>query len=207
MTSGRSVRHSSASAPCPTAGRLSSGSSSDAIRAPRPSRFRPAAARMIASYAPLVELAQPRVDVSAQRQDRQQRIALAQLRLAAQARRSDARAARQPGEIEIVIGHERVARILALGDRREREAVGHVHRHVLQRMHGEVGAAVRHRQLELLDEEALAADVGERPVQHAIALGRHAEQLDRRCPDRARRGARGRARPATSRARTRAWRW
>ena len=48
----------------------------------------------------LVELAQPRVDVAAQRHDRQQRIALAQLRFAAQARRADARAARQLGEIE-----------------------------------------------------------------------------------------------------------
>ena len=32
-------------------------------------------------------------------------------------------------------------------------------------MHGEVGAAVAHRHLELLDEKALAADIGERPVE------------------------------------------
>ena len=56
-----------ADAPCPMAGRLSSGSSSAAMRSPRPSRFRPATARMIAAYCALVELAQARVDVAAQR--------------------------------------------------------------------------------------------------------------------------------------------
>ena len=81
-------------------------------------------------------------------------------------------------EVEVAVGHERVARILARGDRRQREALRHVHRHVLERMHGEIGAALGHRDLELLDEQPLAADVGERPVEHPVALRRHAEQLD-----------------------------
>ena len=75
-----------------------------------------------------------------------------------------------------MIRHERVARIFARGDRREREAIGHVHRHILERMDREIGAAVRHRHFELLDEEALAADVRERPILHSIALGRQPEQ-------------------------------
>ena len=45
-------------------------------------------------------------------------------------------------------------------------------------MDGEVGAPVGHRHFELLDEEALAADVGERLVEHAIAFGGHPEQAN-----------------------------
>ena len=124
----------------------------------------------------------------------------------AQARRADARAAGQLREIEIAIGDERVARILALADRREREALGHVHRHVLQRVDGEVGAAFGHRHFELLDEQPLAADVGERLVEHAVALRGEAEQLDL-----ARRIHRGEPRADVlglphARARIRAWR-
>jgi hypothetical protein len=46
-------------------------------------------------------------------------------------------------------------------------------------MHREVGAAVGERELELLDEESLAADLGERLILHAIALCGDAEQLHR----------------------------
>ena len=51
------------------------------------------------------------------------------------------------------------------------------HRHVLHRVHRDVGAALVERDLELLDEEALAADLRERPVEHAVALGGHAERV------------------------------
>ena len=131
---------------------------------------------MIASYWPSSSLRSRVLTLPRSGIDREQRIALAQLRLAAQARRADARAAGQLREIEIAIRDERVARILARGDRREREALRHVHRHVLQRMHGEIGAALGHRDLELLDEQALAADVGERLVEDPVALRRHAER-------------------------------
>ena len=50
-------------------------------------------------------------------------------------------------------------------------------------MDGEVGAAFAQRGLELLDEQALAADRRERPVEHAIALRRDAEQVDARAAD------------------------
>ena len=42
-------------------------------------------------------------------------------------------------------------------------------------MHREVGAPLFHGDLELLDEQALAADLGERPVEDLVALGGHAE--------------------------------
>ena len=47
-----SERHSIPSAPCPTAGKLSSGLNTVVIRSARPSRFSPAAARIIAAYCP-----------------------------------------------------------------------------------------------------------------------------------------------------------
>ncbi len=46
-------------------------------------------------------------------------------------------------------------------------------------MHGEVGAALFERRLELLDEQALAADLGQRAVEDLVAARGHAEQLDR----------------------------
>ncbi len=42
-------------------------------------------------------------------------------------------------------------------------------------MHGKVGAAFRHRHFEFLDEQPLAADLGERPVEDLVAPGGHAE--------------------------------
>ena len=91
----RSARHSTASAPCPGAGRLSSGSISARMRVPRPEPLQPGRCEDDRVVATLVELAQARVDVAAQRLDSQLRIALAQLRLAAQARRADDRVVRE----------------------------------------------------------------------------------------------------------------
>lgn len=106
-----------------------------------------------------VELREPRVEIAAQRPHVEPRMARAQHRLAAQARRADDGARRQRVERRVIVRHERVARILAAHHRREREAFGQRHRHVLQRMHGEIRAAVGKRALELLDEQALAADL------------------------------------------------
>jgi hypothetical protein len=45
-------------------------------------------------------------------------------------------------------------------------------------MHGEVGMAFLERDFQLLDEQALAADLAEGLVQDLVALGRHAQQRD-----------------------------
>ena len=45
-------------------------------------------------------------------------------------------------------------------------------------MRGQIRAAIRHRLLELLDEEPLAADIGQRLIERAIALRGQAEELD-----------------------------
>ena len=68
--------------------------------------------------------------------------------------------------------------ILALQHAGQREAFGQVHRHVLERMHRDVGAPFFEREFEFLDEQALAADLAERAVEDLVAAGGHAEQCD-----------------------------
>ena len=63
----RSARHSIASAPCPIAGRLSSGSSSAAMRSRETESLQPRCGEDDRGVVAFVELAQPRVDVAAQR--------------------------------------------------------------------------------------------------------------------------------------------
>ena len=46
-------------------------------------------------------------------------------------------------------------------------------------MHGEVDAPVEQRLLDLLGEQALAADLGQRPVLDAVAGGADDDDLDR----------------------------
>jgi len=144
------------------------------MRSAKPSRFSPAAARMIA----LVEAMQPGVDVAAQRLDAKLWMALAQLGLAAQAGGSDRASCRQLVERSILRRDESVARILARHDRSQGETLRDVHRYVLERMRREIRTAVRHRLLELLDEESLAAEVGERLIEGPVPLCRQSEQLD-----------------------------
>ena len=53
-----------------------------------------------------------------------------------------------------------------------------LHGNILQRVDREIRPPIGHRRLELLDEEPLAPNVGERPLLHLVALRREAEQLD-----------------------------
>ena len=117
-------RHSIASAPCPGAGRLSSGSIRPRMRSPKPEPLQAGRGEDDRVVSAFVELAQARVHVAAQRLDDELRKALAQLRLAPQARSADDRAVGQRVERVVAIGNERVARVLARHDRGEREAVG-----------------------------------------------------------------------------------
>jgi hypothetical protein len=102
---------------------------------------------------------------------------MAQLRLAPQARGADARAPRQLGERAVAIGDEGVERHLARAEGREREPGWQHHRHVLHRMHRDLGAAGVDGGLELLHEQPLPTHLRERSVEHAVALGGHGNQL------------------------------
>ena len=71
-------------------------------------------------------------------------------------------------------------------------------RHVLHAVHGDVDAARQQRFLDLLDEQALAAGLGQRPVLDGIARGLDGDDLDGvGCGESGdRRGQRVRTRPA-----------
>ena len=75
-------------------------------------------------------------------------------------------------------GDEGVARVLARPEGQHRETLREIHRHVLHRVHRDVGEVVGERDLELLDEQPLAAHLREGPVEDAVALGGHARDLD-----------------------------
>jgi len=78
----------------------------------------------------------------------------------------------------VAVGHERVARVLAFEHRREFESLGQFHWNVLERVHRQVRSPLLECGLELLDEQSLAADLGQRPVENLVAACRHAQQLD-----------------------------
>ena len=146
------------------------------------------------------ELAQPGVDVAAEVDHPQVGAPRQQLRLAAQRGGADHGASRQLGDgraagraISTSRGSSRASTAPM------HQAVGQPGRQVLDRMHREVDPARQQRRLDLLAEQALAAELGERPVGDPIA-GR----ADRHDLERARRGelgmraARAPGRPARS---------
>ena len=55
---------------------------------------------------------------------------------------------------------------------------GHLGRQILHRVHRDLGAPVEQRLLDLLDEEPLAADLGERAVEDLVAARLQHQQLD-----------------------------
>ncbi len=77
--------------------------------------------------------------------------------------------------------YECIARVLALHYRGEHKTVRQQHRHILQRMHGEVGAAVGQRGLQLFHEQPFAADLGQGTIKNLVAARRHAEDVDLAC--------------------------
>ncbi|MGF6740317.1 hypothetical protein OKW47_004063 [Paraburkholderia atlantica] len=124
-----------------------------------------------------IELGESGIEIAAQRPHVEMRIAHAQHRLAPQTRGADHGTGRQRGERVVLIGHERVARVLALHDGGQRETGGQLHRHVFQRMHREVGAAIGERGFELFDEEPLATHLRQRAIENLITACRHSEDF------------------------------
>jgi hypothetical protein len=77
-----------------------------------------------------------------------------------------------------LVADERISGIRAFQHRAEREFGIEFHRHVFQRVHGDVGAAVEHCDFELLEEQTLAADLGKRAVEDQVAARAQRDQLD-----------------------------
>jgi hypothetical protein len=79
------------------------------------------------------------------------------------------RALLQVVELAEPVRDEGVARVLAAEDGGDLEARGHVRRHVLHRVHRQLGAPIEHRAFQLLDKQALAADGVEPLVEELVA--------------------------------------
>ena len=85
-----------------------------------------------------------------------------QLRLPAQRSRADARTLRQGREAWCLLRKKHVARVVARQHAGDLQPLGQPSLDILQRMHGEVDMAVDQRLIDLLGEQALAADLGKR---------------------------------------------
>ena len=135
-----------------------------------------------------LDLAQPRLDVAAQRHDGKVRPQALDQGLPPQRCRADHRAARQIAQGFGLSADEGVARILARQKRRQHQAGRQHGGHVLRRMHREVDGAAEQRVLDLLGEQPLAAEVVERPVLDDVAGGADDLDLDPRGIEAAGRG-------------------
>ena len=137
----------------------------------RPRRSRPARASRVASTSPASSL-RSRVSRLPRRRrpSRRSGPARQQLGAAAQRGRADHGALRQLGDPAGALARDQhVARIGARQHRADRQARRQPGRQVLHRVHRKIDPAVEQRRLELLAEQPLAAELGERPVDHAIA--------------------------------------
>ncbi len=124
-----------------------------------------------------VQLAQTGVEVAAQRLDLQVRAQGLQQHLAAQAGGADDGTLGQCIQAGVAGGDKGVARVFPFHHAGQCKAFGQFHGHILEGVHGDVGAAFFQGHFQFLDEQALAADLGQRTVQNLVALGGHAQQF------------------------------
>ena len=127
---------------------------------------------------PLIKLAQAGVQVATQGLDAQVGPQSTQQRHAAQAGGADDSTLGQFGQVRVVIGNQGITRVFALHHAGQDKTFGQRHRHVLERVHGQVGTALLNGHLQLFDEQAFAADFAQAAVQNLVALGRHAQERD-----------------------------
>ncbi len=99
-----------------------------------------------------VQLAQPRLHIATQWFDFEMREARTQLAFAPQTGGADDRSRGEVLQRRIIVGDKCIARIFTLADACKHESVGQIHRHILQRMDGDVGAAGLERGFQLLYE-------------------------------------------------------
>ena len=125
----------------------------------------------------VIEFLQAGIDVAAQVENLQIGAAFANLALAAQTAGTDPGALGQLIDTVEMIGDEGIAGIFPLADHRQTEPLGEFHRHVLHGMHGNVSPVFEHGDFEFLDEQALAAHLGQRGVEDDIAAGFHGDQF------------------------------
>ena len=125
-----------------------------------------------------LESAEPRIDVAADGLDHEVRPKRQREGTPAGARGAQHRARAQVLEARPFTRHENVARVRALGKRRERQTGRKIGGQVLEAVDGAVEGTGQEHLLDLADEEPLAAHVGQSRVQTPVALRPHRHDLD-----------------------------
>ena len=126
-----------------------------------------------------IKLGQTGVHIATQKLNLEVGATRQQLRLAPQAGRTYDRAGGQRIEILVVIGDERIARILPLTDAIQAEPLRKLHRHVLHGVHGDVRFVLHQGCFQFLDEEALASNFRQRSIEQLVAPTDHRHQAHR----------------------------
>ncbi len=127
---------------------------------------------------PIVQFAQPGVDIAAQRYYAQIGPAMQHQGGAAQTGGADQCAFGQFVERARAVADQRVAWIAALEEAAQHQALGQARRHVLHAVHGQVDGPGQQRLFDFLGEQALAAGLGQSAVLDAIAGGAHRHDFD-----------------------------
>ncbi len=181
------ARISIATMPWPGAGTQASSGIAAEIRPPKPSRRMPAAARTSASYSPPSSLRSrvstlPRIGAKRACGIAPASWATRRTLLVPTIGASSrwVRRRRQVRMPDSAGQHERIARILARQDRRHRQIRLELGGHVLGAVHREVHVLAQERVLDFLDEQALGAGLGERPLLEAVAGRPDDDDLDAR---------------------------
>jgi len=127
---------------------------------------------------PGTPLRESRVDVAAQGEHLDVGAGMSHEGTPAQARGAQACTARQPAQAAGAMRDQHVARILPPWHGRDAEPGCKGGRKILHRVHGEVDRSRKQRFFDLLDEQPLAADLGERAALDAVAAGADVHELD-----------------------------
>ena len=125
-----------------------------------------------------IQLGEAGVDVAPQVADHEIRAGSAQLALTAQAGGADHGPLRQLAYLVEMVGNKGITRVFALTDGVQAEPVGELHRYVFHGVDSDVGTPFQHGSLQLLDEQPLAADLGEGGVEDLVTLSAHGHQFD-----------------------------
>ena len=162
-------RHSTAIAPCPTAGRKTSGDSVSVMRPLQPNRSKPRFREHHRLVLPALHFSQTRIHIPAQIAHVQIRPDMPKLRLPSKASGADSRALAQTRERRAVRRNQTISNIFAPAHRRKHQPRRCVRRNVLDAVHRQVDRFLQQRFFQFLDEDSLPADLRQRRRLQLIA--------------------------------------
>ena len=126
----------------------------------------------------LIELSKPRLDIAAEIDDAEVGAQTLHLRAAPQGRGANDGARRKFPKRRRRATDKRIAHVGARQHGGDANPVRQHRRQILHRVHGESDVATEQRLVDLLGEEALAADVSQRLVLDAVARGGDDAEID-----------------------------